>query len=84
MLLASLAPVRLECTLGHEKWLLLIPSTVLGQTMSINDGAAVGQRAGIGGSVLIYDLKAMEQSAKAAKVTPAEWIEGKIHAAIQP
>jgi hypothetical protein len=37
MLLGSLAPVGLECTLGHEKWPLLIQSTVLGQTVSIND-----------------------------------------------
>jgi hypothetical protein len=34
--LRSLAPVGLECTLGHEKYLLLIRSTVLGQTVSIN------------------------------------------------
>ena len=34
--LASLAPVGLECTLGHEKSLLLISSMVLGQTVSIN------------------------------------------------
>jgi hypothetical protein len=34
--LRSLAPVGLECTLGHEKYLLLIRSTVLGQTTSIN------------------------------------------------
>ena len=32
----SLAPVGLECTLGHEKYLLLIRLTVFGQTMSIN------------------------------------------------
>jgi hypothetical protein len=44
MLLASLAPVRLERTLGHEKSLLLIPSTVLGQTLSINDRVGGGQR----------------------------------------
>ena len=36
MCLRSLAPVGLECTLGHEKYLLLIRSAVLGQTMSIN------------------------------------------------
>ena len=34
--LRSLAPVGLECTLGHEKYVLLIRSTVLGQTISIN------------------------------------------------
>ncbi len=34
--LRSLAPVGLECTLGHEKYLLLIRSTVLGQAISIN------------------------------------------------
>jgi hypothetical protein len=34
--LRSLAPVGLECTLGHEKYLLLIRLTVFGQTMSIN------------------------------------------------
>ena len=34
--LRSLAPVGLECTLGHEKYWLLIRSTVLGQTVSIN------------------------------------------------
>jgi hypothetical protein len=37
--LRSLAPVRLECTLGHEKYVLLIRSTVLGQTVSINHPA---------------------------------------------
>ena len=37
---ASPAPVGLECTLGHEMEPLLIPSTVLGQTISINDCAA--------------------------------------------
>src|SRR5579872_6851379 len=36
VLLGSLAPIRLECTLGHEKYRLLIRSTVLGQTVSIN------------------------------------------------
>jgi hypothetical protein len=35
MNLGSLAPVGLECTLGHEKYLLLIRSAVLGQTISI-------------------------------------------------
>jgi hypothetical protein len=39
VLLGSLAPVGLECTLGHEKWTLLIWSTVLRQTMSINEAA---------------------------------------------
>jgi len=39
VLLGSLAPVGLECTFGHEKSVLLIGSTVLRQTMSINDGA---------------------------------------------
>jgi hypothetical protein len=39
VLLRSLAPVGLECTLGHEKWLLLISSTVLAQTVSINHPA---------------------------------------------
>jgi len=36
VLLGSLAPVGLECTLGHEKCVLLSRSTVLGQTVSIN------------------------------------------------
>jgi hypothetical protein len=39
--LRSLAPVGLECTLGHEKYLLLIRSTVLGQTISINQQDAL-------------------------------------------
>ena len=39
----SLAPVGLECTLGHEKYVLLIRSTVLGQTVSINHKGAQRQ-----------------------------------------
>ena len=42
--LRSLAPVGLECTLGHEKYLLLIRSTVLGQTVSINEWLDFYQR----------------------------------------
>jgi hypothetical protein len=50
MLLGSLAPVGLECTLGHEKWVLLVRSTVLRQTLSINDEGRMGQRLGSVGS----------------------------------
>jgi hypothetical protein len=43
MFFASLAPVRLERTLRHERLLLLIASTFLGQILSINDGLASGK-----------------------------------------
>ncbi len=44
VLLAPLAPVGLECTLRHEKSVLLVGSTVYGQTISINEGRALGQK----------------------------------------
>jgi hypothetical protein len=44
MLLRSPAPVGLECTLGHERYLLLICSKVLWQTNSINDNSHREQR----------------------------------------
>jgi hypothetical protein len=38
-----MTPVGLECALGHETWLLLIPSRRLRQAESINDAAQTGQ-----------------------------------------
>src|SRR5271169_4163809 len=43
VLLRALAPVGLKCTFRHRKSLLLIESTGLRQTVSINDGMGVGQ-----------------------------------------
>ena len=53
MFLRSLAPVGLECSLGHEKYLLLIRSRVLRQTLSINDGRATRQSRRIPGTVTV-------------------------------
>ena len=43
VLLRALAPVGLKCTFRHRKSLLLIESTLVRQTVSINDGEHVRQ-----------------------------------------
>jgi hypothetical protein len=44
VLLRALAPVGLKCTFRHRKSLLLIESTYLRQTVSINDTGRCGKR----------------------------------------
>ena len=46
VLFRALAPVGLKCTFGHEKLLLLIESTGLRQTESINEGER-GRQTGV-------------------------------------
>ena len=51
MLLRALPPVGLKCTFRHEKSLLLIESSALRQTKSINDCEHSGQTRQAGGKL---------------------------------
>jgi hypothetical protein len=47
VLLRSLAPVRLECSLGHKEWLLLTGSIFSNQIISINHAQRHHQAPGV-------------------------------------